>query len=115
MSFWDKIKYKNEMFYPIDVFWKPERTDEKGRIIENASWTNPFETIKKEFKELSFEDFMEIICGNNLLIARYYDQKNREVYLFPLKKGGIMPKELFSQDNTIIYTKKKVEFLKTIQ
>jgi hypothetical protein len=31
MDFWDKVKYKNQTFYPIDVFWKPERTDEKGR------------------------------------------------------------------------------------
>jgi hypothetical protein len=58
----------------------------KGRIIENTSWVNPFETIEKEFKELSFEDFMEIICGNNLLIARYFDKKTEKFTFSLLKK-----------------------------
>ncbi|MEM5834254.1 MAG: hypothetical protein QXQ69_00185 [Candidatus Aenigmatarchaeota archaeon] len=109
MKFWDKIKYKDEVFYPVDVFWVPHRTDEKGKIIEEAKWINPFENSSMKFSELPFDDFMSIICKNNLLIARYYDKEKGEVYLFPLKKGGIMPKELFSQENTVFYTKKKVD------
>ena len=110
MRFWDEIKYKDNVFRPIDVFWVPYKSDNKGRIIENAKWKNPFELYThKNFSELCFEDFMRKICENKLLIARYYDEEKEEVYLFPLKKDGIMPKELFSENNCIFYTKKKVE------
>jgi hypothetical protein len=107
--FWDRIEYGGKVFCPVDPFWIPYRTDEKGRIIEDERWINPFETLKAEFKRLDFDDFMKMICEKDLLIARYYDKEKEEVYIFPLIKGGRHPQEILKNDGKVYYTNKSTK------